>query len=282
MLLKMMGRESFGIVTIKMEMQILGSGGAMPTPRPLCFCDVCVKAREDSTYKRNSSSAYIEEIRTLIDCPEDIGDSLNREHIKNVDKLFITHWHPDHTFGLRVLLEAKFDFITRNAVGVIDVYLSEKTYLIMKKVFPSIDHYVDVKKTAKLHFIEDGDIFNFEEVKVEIVGYDSKNSDVYAFLFSDGVKKILYSSCDTISFKNYFKFTDLDYWVTECGIFTEVDSEISFDEMMKRIKEINPKKTILTHIEEIEVNNWGYTYMEELKEKYADIDFDYAFDGMKL
>ena len=79
----------------------------MPTPRPLCDCGVCERARkEGAPYIRNSSSLYLEEINTVIDAPEDIGSSLNRENITGVENVFITHWHPDHTFGLRVILEA--------------------------------------------------------------------------------------------------------------------------------------------------------------------------------
>ena len=83
-----------------MELIILGSGGAIPTPRPFCQCIICKKARKlGEPYKRNSSSLFIQDINTVIDCGEDISDSLNRRDVKKIDNLFITHWHPDHTFG---------------------------------------------------------------------------------------------------------------------------------------------------------------------------------------
>ena len=89
-----------------MELKILGSGGAMPTPRAFCQCDVCKNARKGfKYYKRNSSSLYIKEAKTIIDAPEDITNSINRENIKRdeIKNIFITHWHPDHAFGLRSL-----------------------------------------------------------------------------------------------------------------------------------------------------------------------------------
>ena len=90
---------------MSMKLTILGSGGAMPTPRPYCQCAICKKARKfGEPFKRNSSSIFINEINTVIDCGEDIADSLNRRNVKKVDNLFITHSHPDHTFGLRHLL----------------------------------------------------------------------------------------------------------------------------------------------------------------------------------
>jgi phosphoribosyl 1,2-cyclic phosphate phosphodiesterase len=92
------------------KLTITGSGGATPTPKTFCRCSVCRKARaEGEPYKRNSSSLFVEDVFALVDCGEDIGDSLSRRNILRVDSLFITHWHPDHTFGLRPLLEAYYD-----------------------------------------------------------------------------------------------------------------------------------------------------------------------------
>ncbi|MBN2880470.1 MBL fold metallo-hydrolase [Candidatus Woesearchaeota archaeon] len=231
-----------------MQFKILGSGGAIPIPRPFCQCEVCNQARLNSKLKRNSSCASIGNV--LIDCPEDISDSLNRNNITNIDYLFLTHWHPDHTFGLRVVLEANYDFISHEANKVITVCLGKKVYKTLKEKFPVINYYVDVLKVAKLKFIEDKEIIKFNGFNVTVVGYKGPNSDWYAFLIND---KLLYSSCDTIEFDNYKNFKNLDYWVTECGIFS-VDTEISFSDMLLRIKELNPKYAILTHIEEPEIN----------------------------
>ena len=52
--------------------------------------------------------------------------------------------------------------------------------------------------------------------------------------------------------------------------------------MIKRFKEITPKKVILTHIEEIELNRWGLEHLDKLKEEYPEINFEYAHDGMKI
>jgi hypothetical protein len=58
--------------------------------------------------------------------------------------------------------------------------------------------------------------------------------------------------------------------------------EISFPAMMERIKLLKPKKTILTHIEEDEIKELGWTYLNKMKEQYADVDFDFAYDGMEI
>jgi phosphoribosyl 1,2-cyclic phosphate phosphodiesterase len=266
-----------------MKLLFLGTGGAMPTPRPYCQCDTCKKARKfGKPYKRNSSSLFIKEINTVIDCGEDIADSINRENLKKVDNLFITHWHPDHTFGLRAILEANYNFRKKKADRAINLYIPKKVYKQLQKMFPAIDYYINVQNTAKLHLIEDKDKLRFGKISISVVGYNGKNSDTYAYLLEESNKKVLYSPCDTISFKNYINHKYLDLLITECGLFSKLDSEISFEEIIKRIRMIKPKKVIFTHIEEIEVKIWKEKYFLEQKKKYKDINFDYARDGQTI
>lgn len=274
-----------------MKLTILGSGGASPTPRPFCQCEICQKARKlGGKYKRNSCSCFINDIKTVIDCGEDIADSLNLRDIKEVENLFITHWHPDHTFGMRPIMEANVDFVTNTPERVINLYLPEKVYQTLKERFPAIEFYINVQKTAKLHLVEDGDEIKIGDITITVVGYQGKASDTYAYLISEGGKKVLYSPCDTISFDNYRNFQGLDLLINECGLFSndsgdikgKKSSEISFSGLMERIREIKPKKTILTHIEEVEMKGRGEEYSQNMKNKYPDVDFDYAYDGMSI
>lgn len=266
-----------------MELTILGSGGAIPTPRPYCQCAICKKARKfGEPYKRNSSSLFIQDINTVIDCGEDIGDSLNRRNIKRVDNLFITHWHPDHTFGLRPILQANFNFKTNSANKIIDLYIPQKVFKTLKKRYPSIEYMINIQKTVKLHLIEDRDKIKIKEISITAVGYRGKDSETYAYLIEDRNKKVLYAPCDTISFDNYQRFKELDLLINECGLFSDIPSEISFEALMTRIKEIKPKKTLMTHIEEIEINAWGEKHLQKMKKQYSDINVDFAYDGQKI
>lgn len=266
-----------------MKLTILGSGGASPTPRPFCQCLICKKARKlGEPFKRNSSSLFIDEINTVIDCGEDIADSLNRRDIKIVDNLFITHWHPDHTFGLRHLLESYFSFRENKAKKKVNVYIPKKVFEVLKKKLPSIEYYINTQKTAVLHLIEDGDRIKIKNFYITAVGYNGLKSNVYAYLIENLGKRLLYAPCDTISFNNYKKFNGLDLLINECGIFSDVSSEISFHNLMQRLRDIKPKKIILTHIEEEEINFWGEKYLQKMKKVYSDVDFDFAYDGMKI
>lgn len=255
----------------------------MPVPRPFCQCKVCKKARlKGEPYKRNSSSLFINDIETVIDCGEDIADSLNSRGIKQVKNLFITHWHPDHAFGLRPILEANFNFRKNAPDKIIDLYIPKKTYEVLKEKFFAITYFVETQKTGRLHLIEDGDKIKFGDTTVIVAGYKGKNSDTYAYLIESKGKKVLYSSCDTLGFDNYKNFTGLDMLIAECGLFSNYPTEISFAECIKRIKETSPKKTIFTHFEEVELNVFGEKHFEKVKKEYKDVNFDFAYDGMKI
>ncbi len=265
-----------------MKLTFLGTGGAMPTPRPFCGCKVCEQAREHGEpYKRNSSSVYIEEALAVVDCPEDIGDSLNRRRIMNVENLFITHWHPDHTFGLRPILEANFDFINNEITKPINLYIPRKVYDQLNKVYPNFYYFENIAKMCVVHKLEHNESVVINDCRVTAIGFEGEDSSTFGYQFEHFGKKVLYAPCDTISFN--YEIDSIDLLINECGVLSpEVDTEISFDSLMTTIFKLDIRKTIMTHIEEVEIQRYGYDYYESLKDKYSEIDFDYAFDGMTI
>lgn len=51
---------------------------------------------------------------------------------------------------------------------------------------------------------------------------------------------------------------------------------------MKRVRLLMPRITVLTHIEEIEVNALGSDHLGEVRKQYSDINLDFAHEGMKI
>lgn len=265
-----------------MQITFLGTGGTMATPRPFCECGICEKARDmGEPYKRNSSSIYINDIKGLIDCPEDIGDSLNRRRIMDVDHLFITHWHPDHTFGLRPVLEANYNFRENKADKKINMYVAKKVYDDLLKFYPALGYHINVLKTCKVSILEHNTSIEINGIKATAIGYQGSGSNIYAYLIQEKEKSVLYAPCDTIGFKQ--EVTKLNLLINECGIFSpEIKTEISFCDLINKIKNMNVQKTLFTHIEEIELNRYGWNYLAELKNAYPEIDFEFAYDGMTV
>src|SRR5207253_5137771 len=97
--------------TTVMRIEILGSGGAIPTPRAGCSCAVCVEARAKGVpYARTGPSVFVHDLALLIDTPEESNLQLNRAGITRVAAALYSHWHPDHTAGRRIFETLNLDF----------------------------------------------------------------------------------------------------------------------------------------------------------------------------
>jgi phosphoribosyl 1,2-cyclic phosphodiesterase len=263
-----------------MKFVLLGTGGAIPTPRIFCQCKMCNLARRNIKFRRNHCCAAIPEEKILIDCPEDIGDSLNKHSIKEIEHVFITHTHLDHIGGLRILLDAHYDFLDRKPIKKFKIYISAKLFENLKKDYPKILEYMDKRKLVEIILIRDDQEILIGKVKVKAISYEGTNSDWYAFVFQNK-EKILYCPCDTLMFKNYLREKKVDTLVQECGILSsdKVKSEISFEDMISRINEMEVKRTVLTHIEEVEIFRWGQNYLQKLVKENKDNHISIGQDG---
>lgn len=92
-----------------MNLVVLGSGSYSGTPKPLCSCENCSRARMNPTLGRTRFSLYFE--KALVDPSPDL-----RYHLvglnRKVEKVFITHAHFDHVAGFPEL----------QVFGELDVY----------------------------------------------------------------------------------------------------------------------------------------------------------------
>lgn len=65
-----------------MKLKIVGSGGMSIIPSSFCKCKICEEARQKGgRYERLGPSLYIDDIKMLIDTPEDIAVACNRQNI---------------------------------------------------------------------------------------------------------------------------------------------------------------------------------------------------------
>ncbi|MCJ7523099.1 MAG: hypothetical protein MUP21_12910, partial [Dehalococcoidia bacterium] len=131
-----------------MRWTILGSGGCMVIPKPLCRCPVCREARKKGIpYARAGPSAFLHDLNLLIDTPAEIVSMLNRSHIRRVDYLTFTHLDPDHTEGFRVVEQIALDFRTWRAYPekqinlLLPEQLAEPLREIRSQYGPLLDFY---------------------------------------------------------------------------------------------------------------------------------------------
>ena len=115
----------------RVQVEILGSGGAATIPRPGCRLPRLRRGpREGRPFARTGPSTFVHGPNILFDTPEESKLQLERAGIGEIAACFYSHWHPDHTMGRRVWETRNGDFRTwpREAKRplVTDVYLPEQ------------------------------------------------------------------------------------------------------------------------------------------------------------
>jgi phosphoribosyl 1,2-cyclic phosphate phosphodiesterase len=287
-----------------MKLIILGSGGSTPIPRPGCNCRVCVEARKKGVpYARSGASLFIPKINLLIDTPEDIASQLNREGIDSIDYILYSHWHPDHTFGMRIVERMYMFWLGRfvkeemppKKVKICALEKVMKDLLAIRNKHGSFFSFYE-----KLGLIETTELKSQEPLKIEsfsitpIEVQTGFNEISTVFIIEEGNKKTIYAPCDSKPFPDDKLLENPDLLIVGNVIppgplrdkITIPEDNVlrrelfSFDEILELARKLNAKKVIITHIEE----EWGRSF-DELKEvelKQEDMDIKFAYDGMRI
>jgi phosphoribosyl 1,2-cyclic phosphate phosphodiesterase len=283
-----------------MKLIILGSGGATTIPRPGCQCKVCAEARAKGVpYARSSASIYIPDINALFDTPEEIASQLNREGINAIDYIFYSHWHPDHTLGLRIVEKMYKFWLGRFVRGdkptkKVQVCALTKVMTDLKNKYGSfLDFYKksDLIETIDLKNMAPFQIRNYKIIPFEIAGNYVTST---VFLIECGKKKVIYAPCDIKPFSKNPQLENPDLLILgevfpegplKEGITIPNDNPLreelfSMEEALELVKRLGAKKTVFTHIEE----EWGRSYADykAIEKEYRRNKIYFAYDGMKI
>ena len=287
-----------------MKLIILGSGGATTIPRPGCQCKICTEARAKGIpYTRSGPSLFIPDINLLFDTPEEIAVQLNREKIKTVDYICYTHWHPDHTLGMRIIERMNKFWLAACVKGEkpwkkVTIYaLTEVTNDIkaIKNKGGSFFDYYEKLGLVTVTGLENGKptkIRDFEIVPFKVISGYRQVSTVY--LIENEGKRVIYAPCDVKPFPSDKRLEEADLLIMggnfsegplKNGIIIPEDNILrrelySFREILSLIRKISAKRTLIVHIEE----EWGKSFddYKKLEEKYRGYNFQFAYDGMKI
>lgn len=251
-----------------MKLEILGSGGSIPTPRPLCACPICVQARDRGReYTRFGPSVFLHGPDFLFDTPEEISVQLNRSRIDHISACFYSHWHPDHTAGGRVF-EMNTDFANlRRTLRTTDVYLPRQVAASFEESLGLMDH---MKFMESLGLISVSVIRNDESVSIcgasitpiqlarpFAFGYDVEYEGKRVLLIMDELK---WWSLNEAQRSVYYDLVYLPFGVFDYDPIAEtrkvppdyalLKDEATVEETLAVLKQLNSKRFILSHIEE--------------------------------
>ncbi|HWV24710.1 MAG TPA: MBL fold metallo-hydrolase [Thermomicrobiales bacterium] len=282
-----------------MLIEVLGSGGAVPAPRPGCHCAVCDEAREKGVpYARGGPATFIHGANILIDTPEEIREELNRVGIDRVDVCFYSHWHPDHVMGRRV-----FEALNWDMRGwpphhdVTDVYLPEQVAIDVDTMLGTGDHlrYMEHVGIIRIHRMTDGESVTFGELTV--TPFRLAERYVYAFLVEEGEKRALIAPDELHGWTPPPSLAGVDLAILPMGISEHhpltgerlmspdhpvFREEATFAQTLDIVRALQPRQAILSHIEE--VDGMGHDDLTELAGKLQEegLPIRFAYDGMRI
>lgn len=272
-----------------MKLKVVGSGGMFQIPNPFCKCSICEEARlKKGRYERLGPSLYIEDIKMLIDTPEDIGIACERQGISNIEYLSISHKDPDHTRGMRIVEPLGYDCITDKGTPIQFVALAEVVDDINAWNGDGLYYYEDVLKCIS---INKTNYVKIKDIEIHLVNNKTHRGNMTFYVISEARKKVIYACCDVKPFVPDKLYFDADILiiglVSDNGILKDGskladapfrDDMFTLDEIMEIKRTYRIKQVIVTHIDEY----WGksYAYYREFEKTLDGISF--AYDGMEI
>lgn len=251
-----------------MQIEFLGTGGAITTPRPGCFCHVCKKAREQGVpYSRLGPSVFVHGPDVLIDTPEEIVPQLNRSRVKQIAACFYSHWHPDHTMGRRVW-EMNFDWQNWPPQHTCtDVFLPQQVALDARTRLGMWEHFGYLQKIGMIRLVEmaDGDVVTLDNVHIR--PFRLAEDYVYAFMFEGDGKRVLIAPDELFKWDPPAEVQGIDLAIIPMGLaeFHPLTNErrihedhfilkveATFRQTLDIVRKLQASHTIMTHIEEVD------------------------------
>jgi phosphoribosyl 1,2-cyclic phosphate phosphodiesterase len=285
-----------------MKVEILGSGGATPTPRPGCGCAACVGARElGGRHARTGPSTFVHGPNVLFDTPEESRLQLARAGIGEIGACFYSHWHPDHTLGRRVWETRNVDFRgwppEAKRTKTTDVYVPERVAEDMRRFLGHWEHleFMESQGWVHLYIVEDGEVVAVGGVEVR--PFRLAEEFVCAFELRGDGKRLLVAPDELFGWRPPAEVRGVDLAVLPMGIAEHhpltgerlihpehpmLAAEATFEETLGIVDELGAERVVLTHIEEMD----GLTVAEldelERRLRGEGRPVTFAWDGLTI
>ena len=221
---------------------ILGCGSSLGSP---WITNYKGKLKNNIKNLRTRCCAHIQfkNLSILIDTSPDIKEQFLKNKINSLDAIIYTHEHSDQTSGIFEMRP----FFWKNKEKI-PIYGSSRTIKELKQKYTfcfSPRH--GYKPIMKANVIKNIFKINKNNTELKIKAFDVIHGLIKAtgFLFND----VAYiSDCNQIPKKSLKNLLKLKYLVIDCLRIDKHPSHFNYDDALKLIKLIKPKKTILTNL----------------------------------
>ena len=254
---------------MKNTFTILGCGSSLGSPWITNYWSKLNKNNPKNIRTRCCAHFNYKGMSVLIDTSPDIRAQFLKNKINNVDAIMYTHEHADQTAGIFEMRP----FFWKNKIKI-PVYGSKRTIteLIKKNRFCFFRRY-GYKPIMKANIIKN--TFNLikKNITLPINSFDVDHGLIKSTAYV--LKDVAYiSDCNKISVKSYKYLSNLNYLIIDCLREAKHPTHFNFEESMRIINILKPKKAILTNLH----NDLDYN---KLKKKLPS-NIIPAFDGLKF
>ena len=227
---------------MKNKFTILGCGSSLGSPWITNFMGNLTKNKKNI---RSRCCAHIQfgDLSVLIDSSPDIKDQFLKNKIKSLDAIIYTHEHADQTSGIFEMRP----FFWKNK-NKIPIYGSSRPIREITKTytfcFKPKHGYVPIMKANIVK-----KKFSIKKINTElkVKAFEVIHGQIKAtgFVFN-GVAYI--SDCNKIPNSSLKNLLNLKYLIIDCLRIDKHPSHFNYDDALKLIKLVKPKKTILTNL----------------------------------
>jgi phosphoribosyl 1,2-cyclic phosphate phosphodiesterase len=223
------------------KITFLGTGTSQGVPVIACECDTCLSA--DPHDKRLRTSLLLEtgDVTLLFDAGPDFRQQMLRENVKKLDAILITHDHKDHIAGMDDV--RAFNYKSQDAI---DIFAEERVQKAIKREFSYVFaeyRYPGIPKMRLNNIPEYG--FNIKEVGIIPIRVRHLNLEILGFR----VGNFAYiTDANYIPEESKEKLIGVKYLVINALRKEKHISHFSLREAMDFVREISPKKALITHI----------------------------------
>jgi phosphoribosyl 1,2-cyclic phosphate phosphodiesterase len=253
---------------VKNKFTILGCGSSLGSP---WITNYKGKLKKNNKNIRTRCCAHIQfkNLSILIDTSPDIKNQFLTNKIKSLDAIIYTHEHADQTSGIFEMRP----FFWKNKKKI-PIYGSARTIKELKEkytyCFKPRHGYSPIMKT---NIIKKNFIIKKNNSVLKLKAFDVIHGLIKAtgFVFN-GIAYI--SDCNKIPKNSLYNLYNLEYLVIDCLRRDKHPSHFNYDDAIKLIELVRPKKSILTNL-------------------HVDLDYNYlkkklpsnilpAFDGLSF
>lgn len=274
-----------------MKIEFLGTAGGIPSLYKT------VSQHKDSMH-RTGPAIYIHDLQLLIDTSEDIFYQLRRSKIDDVKIGLYSHWHPDHTMGIRVWETLNYDFINKSPKPKLSqIYITQQQKTDFKQYFGHWNHlnYLKALGVIDYEIVANDAQITVGDTTIEYI--QLAEAIAFGFYIVTPTQRMLIIPDEIKDYKPNDKVKNVDIAILpfgsnevnpvtgerihEEGMLAEL-GETRFDESVNIAREINAKHTYFTHIETTEGLSAFHITLLEQQLSQNGVECTIAFDGLKI